>query len=453
MRSLRASSFLVFFLLLVFTYYLVYALARSQTMELMACYGILFGLYLWVYKRETNITFWLVAAVLIRLSLLTTWPSLSDDLYRFVWDGRLWAAGIHPFLSLPSDLLSQDIPGVDAALYEKLNSKDHFTCYPPLAEFVFWLSVKISPDAVKGSVMVMRALILLAEIGTIGLIVRLLERFKQPAKNVLLYALNPLVILELTGNLHFEAFVIFFLLLGVWLLTSDRVGPAGISFSLAIAAKLLPMIFLPVMLAVLGWRKALVFYLVTGVSLLILFIPMYDEQVFHGFSQSLSLYFQKFEFNASLYYLVREYGFWRVGYNTIQSVGWKLGVVSALLILAYSLFWGIRRHRQDADGTTASILPFKLDREIFSAFIFILFIYLLFTTTVHPWYITPLIAFSVITRFRFVLFWSALIFLTYAGYSPDGFGENLSIMVVEYAAIAFYLGIELLVIVDWNRQE
>ncbi len=453
MRNLRVSSFAVFFLFLAFTYYLVYALARSQTMELMVCYGILFVLYVWVYKKETNITFWLIAAVIIRLSLLTTWPSLSDDLYRFVWDGRLWAAGIHPFIALPSDLLTQHIPGADAALFEKLNSKDHFTCYPPLAEFVFWLSVKISPDSVKGSAIVMRGLILLAEIGNIALLVKLIRRLGQPPKNVLLYALNPLIILELTGNLHFEAFVIFFLLLSVWLLTSDRVVPAAVSFSLAVAAKLIPLIFLPAMLAVLGWRKALVFYAVTGLCLLILFIPMYDEQVLYGFSQSLNLYFQKFEFNASLYYIVREYGFWKVGYNTIQSTGWKLAVVSGLLILAYSLFWGIRRQQHITDGTTDSILPFKLDREIFNAFIFILLIYLLFTTTVHPWYITPLIAFSVITRFRFVLFWAALVFLTYAGYSPDGFTENLSIMVFEYAAVALYLGIELFVIVDWNRHD
>lgn len=452
MRNLRVSSFAVLLLFLAFTYYLVFALARSQTLELMVCYGVLFVLYMWVYKREANITFWLIAAIVIRLSLLTTWPSLSDDLYRFVWDGRLWAAGIHPFIALPSDLLSQNIPGLDPVLFEKLNSKDHFTCYPPLAEFVFWLSVKISPDSVKGSAIVMRTLILLAEIGNIWLMVRLLERFRQAARNVLLYALNPLVILELTGNLHQEAFVIFFLLLCIWLLTSGKVVSAAISFSLAVAAKLIPLIFLPVMLAVLGWRKALIFFAVTGLSLLVFFIPMYDEQVLYGFSQSLNLYFQKFEFNASVYYLVREYGFWKVGYNTIQVIGWKLAVVSGLMILTYSVFWGIRR-RSQGEAVIDSILPFKLDREIFSAFIFILLIYLLFTTTVHPWYITPLIAFSVITRFRFVFFWSALIFLTYAGYSPDGFTENLSIVFFEYAAMALYLGMELFVIVDWNRQD
>lgn len=453
MRNVKVSSFGVLFLFLAITFFLVYALARSQTIELMVCYGVLFGLYLWIYKKETNITFWLIGAVMVRLSLMTTWPSLSDDLYRFVWDGRLWVAGVHPFIALPSDLVLHQIPGLDAALFEKLNSKDHFTCYPPFAEFVFWLSVKISPDSVKGSAMVMRLMILLAEVGNIWLIVRLLERFRQPARNVLLYALNPLVILELTGNLHFEAFVIFFLLLSVWLLTTDKVVPAAVSFSLAIAAKLIPLIFMPVMLAVLGWRKALLFYFVAGLSLFLLFIPMYDEKVLYGFAQSLNLYFQKFEFNASLYYLVREYGFWRVGYNTIQSIGWKLAVVSGLLILAYSFLWGIRKNKPDAEGITGSGLPYQLDRELFNAFMFILLIYLVMTTSVHPWYITPLIAFSVMTRFRFVMFWSALIFLTYAGYSPDGFTENLRVVTIEYVAVALYLGIELLVIVDWNRSE
>ncbi len=444
MRNVKIGSFVVLFLFIAFTRLLTYGLDRSQTLPLLICYAVLFGLYIWIYKKETNVSFWLMSAIVIRGSLLLTFPNLSDDFYRFIWDGRLWAAGQHPFAALPGEFLSQNISGVTEALFEKLNSKEHFTIYPPLAQFVFWLSVKIFPDSIQGSVVVMRILVLLVEIGSILLIIRLLDRSHQPKKNVLLYALNPLIILELTGNLHFEAFVIFFLLLSIWLLTSDKVIPAAISFALAVSAKLIPLIFLPVMLAVLGWRKALVFYTVTGLGILILFIPMYDEQVLSGFFQSVNLYFQKFEFNAFLYYLVREYGFWKVGYNTIQATGWKLGVVSGILILAYSLFWGIRKGKDQSSESTSKALPYQIDRGLFNAFIIILTIYLVLSTTVHPWYITPLIAFSAITRFRFIMFWSGLIFLTYAGYSHDGYSENLWITTLEYVAVISYLGVEFL---------
>ena len=436
MRNVKARSFTLLFLFIAFICYVTYTLERHESVQLVACFGTLFLLYGWIIQNEQNIKFWLIGSIIIRLSLLVALPNLSDDFYRFIWDGRLWAAGQHPFDALPADFLSQNMSGLDASLFEKLNSKEYFTIYPPVAQFVFWLAVKISPHSIIGSVMVMRSIILLAEVGSIVLMVKLLHRFELPAKSALLFALNPLVILELTGNLHFEAFVIFFLLLCVWLMSLDKIAMPAVSFAFAIGVKLLPVIFLPFLLGVLGWRKAFIFYSIAAISCVILFIPLYDPRVLNGFSQSLHLYFQKFEFNSSIYYLVREYGFWNVGYNTIQTTGWKLGLVSGILILTFSYLQGMSRGKSVVD-------------KLFTGFLFILLIYFSFSTIVHPWYVTTLLAFSVFTQFRFVLLWTALIFLSYVGYSQTGFSENLWITAFEYVSVFGYLGYELL----WKEKE
>lgn len=443
MHNTRALSLVLLSTFVALIGYLSYGVSRYDTTILVVCYLGLFALYSYIFLREPEINFWLAGSIILRISLLFVLPNLSDDFYRFIWDGRLWTAGEHPFAALPSDFLQRNIPGLDAALFDKLNSKEHFTIYPPVEQFIFWLSVKISPHSILGSVIVMRISIFLSEVGSIVIMMKLLQRFQLPRRNVLLYALNPLVILELTGNLHFEAFVIFFLLFSVWLLSAERVIPAAIAFSFAIGSKLVPVIFLPLMLRALGYRNALIFYLVTGLSCLVLFIPMYDLQVLSGFSNSLDLYFKKFEFNASIYYLVRKYGFWKVGYNTIQHVGWKLGLVSAIFIAAYAFLFNTDHHRSSGEKVE------NIDSRLLKGFLFTLLIYLSFATTVHPWYIATLAAFSVFTGFRFAILWTALIFLTYVGYSEKGFSENLWATAFEYVIVFGCLGYELI----WKERE
>jgi hypothetical protein len=70
-------------------------------------------------------------------------------------------------------------------------------------------------------------------------------------------------------------------------------------------------------------------------------------------------------------------------------------------------------------------------------------IYFLFTTTLHPWYITTLVAISVFSPYRFPLLWSGLIFLTYAGYHINSFQENYWITAFEYVAVIGYFIFEL----------
>jgi len=402
-----------------------YFTSRENTIPLFTLYGSLFAAYIasWYSVREQSVTHYIYAAIGLRLLLLFSVPVLSDDIYRFIWDGRLLANGISPFAAVPIDYISNQsgqIPGIDSSLFQLLNSPEYFTVYPPLSQLVFWLAAVISPDSTFGSIIVVRVLIIVAEIGCIYLIKKLLAHYQLPSKNVLLYALNPLVILELTGNLHFEPFMIFFLLLAIYLMIKNRLALSGISWSAAIGFKLIPLIFLPLLIRRLNIKAQVVIYATTGIATLLLFLPLYDEALINGLSSSLTLYFQTFEFNASLYYLARAVGYWFKGYNIIAQLGPSLALVTFIAIMTYAL-----RARQKF-----TLLP--------TAAMWVLLIYLSLATTVHPWYITTLVALSVFSQYRFVVLWSLLIFVTYAGYSFNGYAEPMTLIILEYIGLAIF---------------
>jgi hypothetical protein len=399
---------------------------------------VLFFLYSWIILQNKAIDLWLVSGLLFRAALLFSVPALSDDFYRFIWDGRLIDAGYHPFAEVPTYYIQNgsNIPGIDAGLYDKLNSKNNFTVYPPLSQFIFWLSVKVSPDSVYGSVVFMKFIIFLCEVGTVFMIRRLLHYFKQPASRILLYALNPLVIIELTGNVHFEGIMILCLLTALWFLLHQKHFLSAVFYSLSVCTKLIPLIFLPLLLRQLGWRLAIRYWLITGVITMLLFTPLLNHDFISGFSASMGYYFQRFEFNASIYYLVRALGFALFGFNIIHFAGVTLACLAMILIL--TIAWRKLRDRAHPG----------IDTEFFNGMLWCLFVFFLLTTTLHPWYIITLLAISIFTRYRFPVLWSGLIFLTYAGYSAETFTENLQLVAVEYIALIGYLIYETL----WTRR-
>ena len=414
--------------------YMGYFLERSSAIPLMLTYSILFAIYgllLFKLKKTALISFSVFFSLFIRLSLLFALPNLSDDFYRFIWDGRLLNHGINPFIHLPSYYIENPTlspEGINRDLYLKLNSPEYFTIYPPVNQFIFWLSALLSPNSIVGSVIVIRVFILLAEAGNFYIIDKLLNIYNLPRKNLLIYALNPLVILELSGNLHFEGVVVFFVLAGVYLLKRHKLLYSAASFALAISTKLIPVIFLPLIFSKLSFRKTLYFYLMCGLVTLLTFLPLLSTEFVQGVSSSFSLYFKKFEFNASLYYLLRAYGYHLEGYNIIGTAGSFLALITFMAIVHYAFYESYTRQ---------NTLP--------HCFLWALLIYLSFTTTLHPWYIIPLIACCLFTSYRFPVLWAFLIFFTYLQYKPEGFLENLNLVLIEYALLFAFL------LWEWGR--
>lgn len=408
---------------------LAYATPRTEFTQLLLLFALAFAAYLYVVQQRFNVVHGLVAALLLRMIFLFAMPALSDDYFRFIWDGRLLVAGFNPYLYLPQYFIGADAPelaGISRQLFAELNSQNYYSVYPPVSQAVFWLAVRLYPDSVLGSVVIMRLVLLLAEVGSILLLWRLLRRMALPEKHVLLYALNPLVILELTGNLHFEALVIFFLLLALYQLYYNRHILSAVAFGLAIGSKLLPLMFLPFVLRKLGPLRFTFYSLVVTLVLLLQFYPLLNEEVLRHIIRSINLYFQKFEFNASVYYLLRWVGFRLSGYNMIALIGPLLSIATLITILSM-----------------ASVKKLGSIRRLAGYMAAALSVYLILATTVHPWYLTTLLALTSMSYFRFAVTWSGLSILTYATYRTPAYREDLTLVALEYILVFLWLTVEL----------
>jgi alpha-1,6-mannosyltransferase len=366
--------------------------------------------------------------MLLRASLMFMTPNLTDDYFRYIWDGLLFAHGYNPYLILPSQFInsSHAVTGITDSLYAGLNSPNYYTVYPPVCQFIFGLSAKLAGGNILGNIIIIRLVILLAEFGAIVFLHRLASKLAVSPKVVAIYALNPLVIIELTGNLHLEAVMLLFLVLAIYLLVLRKQLYAAASFGLAVGVKLLPLIFLPLLIKRLGLVKSTIFYSVVIATLVVLFLPFYGVELIPNFFSSLRLYFQTFEFNASLYYLLRWIGYRLTGYNIIATLGTILAIVTFLTIITIAV--------REKTVTWLSL---------FQGMLMCLTAYFLFATTVHPWYITSLVLISLFTNYRYPILWSVVIILSYAAYRTIPYSENLWLVAIEYIVILSCMGYEL----------
>ncbi len=293
-----------------------------------------------------------------------------------------------------------------------------------MSQFFFMVTAAVTGGNLLGSVVMFRVLLILAETGTFFLLKRYCQHVGVDPRRISWYWLNPLVILEITGNLHFEGFMIFFLFLSILMLESNRYALSAVGLAMAIGVKLIPLIFLPILWKRMGTRKFIRFMMVLVLALAVIILPFLDQAFFTGMGNSLGLYFKKFEFNASIYYLVREVGFWVKGYNIIATAGPYLAVVTFLFILGYSFIYPAKR-----TGITTAMGV-------------VLTLYLFMATTVHPWYLILLVTLMLFQNFHYPVLWTGLATLSYMGYTLEGYQENFWLIAVEYVLVVVYMGYE-----------
>lgn len=410
-------------LLTALAYYLGYCTNRTDFSTCIIPFSLFFGLYAWICFAWKNppLSYFLFLGIALRVLLVFSLPGLSDDYFRFLWDGRLTVAGIHPFSHPPRYFIEQGIlpPGITEALFQKLNSPDYYTVYPPVCQAVFALAAWIAPANDWLGVVVIKTFLLACEIGTI----RLLYRFDRGAAGrpspALLYALNPLALLEICGNAHFEGAMIFFLLAGILALQKGAVRKSALYLALATATKLLPLMFLPLLWYRLNRLQRRQFSGVFVLAVLVLFIPLLP--VLPRMATSLDLYFRQFQFNASAYYLVRQVFY--VWQN--WDIGERSGPVLAL-ITVIGIVWLARQLRF-----------YRLDnpRPLWAAMLFSLFLYLSLSAVVQPWYVCVPLAVSLFTPYRFAIIWSGLVVLSYSHYDGGVYREHYGWIALEYGLL------------------
>ncbi|WP_340077392.1 mannosyltransferase [Leptobacterium sp. I13] len=403
-----------------------YDLLRTDFTKLITLYGALFFLfYKLVQFEKGNFKLLLVLAILFRLVFLFTIPNLSQDFYRFIWDGRMILEGWTPYLYTPESLIASGTAPIDQAkeLYEGMGwlSAGNHTNYPPLHQLGFIIAGIFAGKSIVGSVVVMRIVIIAAELGTLYFGKKLLERLNLPVHYIFFYTLNPFIIIELTGNLHFEAVMIFFLVWGLYLLHIEKWRYAALVMALSVSVKLIPLLFLPLVFQKLGWKKSIIFYTIIGIVNFLLFLPFLSPQFIQNYTETTALWFTNFEFNGSFYYLIRELGYHIKGYNIIR----VFGKITPYILLAFVLAMAFLRKS-------------KSTSQLITAMLFSLFFYYAIATVVHPWYIATLVILSLFTKYRFPLVWSFVIILSYIAYGNADYKENYPLLFIAYGMVYGY---------------
>jgi hypothetical protein len=200
-------------------------------------------------------TLWIILAVALaaRLVCVAAPPFLSTDVYRYVWDGKVQAAGINPFRYLPADSHLAFLR--DSAIYSRINRADSaHTIYPPLAQAIFFLITRI-----HGSVGFMKLAMVGFEAVTCFYLLHIFKLLGLAPERIVLYAWHPLCFWEIASSGHIDAAAVTFLTLAIYARLRNKTGATGAWLAAATLVKLYPAALLPAFVQKGRWRMPAVF--------------------------------------------------------------------------------------------------------------------------------------------------------------------------------------------------
>lgn len=398
---------------------------RTDFVTLIVAYALAFITYL-ILIKQSELKFSQLAAIAISAQILSMLfePNLSVDYYRFLWDGEMAWNSINPFDYRPTEVIQQPFLRNNEylhAIYDGMSdlSRKNYSCYPTVNQSYFVASTAFS-SSIAVNTFILKLLIVLTEFIGAMYLIKILKHLKISINRAWILFLNPLWIIECTGNVHFEGVMISFVFIALYFLIQKRAFIGGVWFAIAVQIKLIPLMFLPFFLRYLGWIKTTVFIIVTLLLATAIGFIHLDGNNLSNFVESLTLYVRVFEFNSIFYYNIMQYGKSVYGWVPARTYGPLLTQFSLFVVLVQA-FWG------NADNW----------KKVFGRLTVALFIYLLLTSTVHPWYILPILALSLFTNYSFPVVWSFLIFFSYFFYSINtGSATEVRLLItVEYAIV------------------
>lgn len=407
-----------------------YDLERTSFIKLITLYA---GLFYFCYKiiqfEKWNFKFLLISGILFRLIFFLAEPNLSQDFYRFIWDGELIKNGINPYLYTPNELIGQNgLPISNAKeLFVGMGelSAKHFSNYPPVNQIIFTISAILGGGSIMGSIVVMRLFIIFADLGILYFSRKLLQNLNRSSHMAFWYFLNPLVIIELTGNLHFEGVMLFFFVWSLYLVSIKKELLAAPIYAISILVKLIPILFLPIFLKHFGFKRSILFYFIVCITCMALLFPFYSSVFIDNYSETVGLWFSNFEFNAGIYNAVK-----KIGVTYFDAKPWELiksyGKLIAIIVIIFTIIMAFIRKNQNLHTLIVTML-------------IALSLYYFLSSTLHPWYIVFLLGLTIFTKYRYPIFWSFAVVLSYWAYSNPDYTENLWLLAIEYILVFGYL--------------
>ncbi len=323
-----------------------------------------------VERAPTKRALWLILGlgIVLRGYVLLFDPLLSSDIYRYIWDGRVQAAGVNPYRYFPAqDVLAQLR---DTTIFPKINRADYaVTIYPPVAEFFFLVVTRV-----RENVTVMRLALLGCEAVSVTVVMLLLRRMERPLTRVVAYFWHPLPIWEIANSGHVDALMISLMLLGLWVALTGRALRGAVLIALGALVKPFVAPVLAVIWRPWDWKMPLV--VIATIALCYLPYLSVGWGVF-GFLTKGYLTEEGFISGNNIWPL----SVWRLAFGAHRGdvIAYAALVASILLVMA---LWTARRPIRTVSASLANINM-------------LLLAVLLLLSPNYPWYflaITPFVA-------------------------------------------------------------
>ncbi len=233
--------------------------------------------------------------ILFRVTLIPTAPTTSPDVYRYIWEGKIIYNGYNPYEYSPD---AEQLSELRDDLYAKVTFKNLPTIYPPAAQIIFLASYSLTGNSLTG----LKLIYLLCEIITMIFLVKLLTLKGMTPNLVMLYAWLPLPVMEYFVNAHIDAAGIMLLILFLYFLEKGKMLPAVFAFTFAFLTKLYPVFLIPLLVKKLRKQRFMYFILIFIFTSILFYYPFINGS--QSVTKMLSIYANKWEFNASVYYLL-----------------------------------------------------------------------------------------------------------------------------------------------------
>lgn len=343
----------------------------------------------------------MTVALALRLMFLFSPPQLSDDIYRYLWDGGNLLRGTNPYAAAPADIPP---PPEQTAVHAKINHPEYVTIYPPAAQLVF-----AGGAAFGGTVTGLKAFLTFIDLGLCALLIVLLNRLGLPPWRSVLYAWNPLPVLEIAGSGHVDGVGLAMLIGSICLLVPEQQGAStkatrrcpyflsGALLACTGLVKLFPMVLLPVLLLLVpaGRRRHFVSGFIAALAALLL--PFLPQLV--NMTATLDIYARNWEFAGFAFNTARAL----TGSGTIARILLATTFLAAVIAIACRL----------AIRLKVPLFPANRGRELLRACYATAMALLLLTPTLQPWYALSLAVFLPFCAgpAGLVLCWA--VFLTY----------------------------------------
>ena len=330
----------------------------------------------------------LAVAIATRAALFPVVPSLSGDLYRYVWEGRVTAHGGNPYRQSPLD--PRLAPLRDREVFPNINHKELSTIYPPLAEAGFALVARISQ-----TVSAMKLWVVLHDLLLVALLLAWAKRRGASAVPVIAYAWNPLVLVEYAGSGHNDPTAMLWLILAImWV--EERPILSALTLGIGALVKLVPLLALPFLIRRWPWRSRILCGVILSVGL-----GWFRSQTRDTYSGLIASW-GTWRNNELLFHYVDR---WAGSFERARSI--------SLVLVAAALAWGWWKRWGPAHGTRLGVRSGVLVSPV-----------------VHPWYLGWALAFEPLGPSAPWLLLSGTAILNYGLFSTPAEGRSFHLPLV-----------------------